>query len=182
MSTPKLLTISGSLRKGSFNRMLLKQAVKAFGEAEVTEADLNLPLYDGDLEAAEGIPAPVQTLADQIRAADAIVISSPEYNKGIPGVLKNALDWVSRVEGAVLKGKPTVVVSAAAGRTGGETAQFMVGHCLTQLQVHLLPGPSVLVASAGNEFDEDGNLDNEIYQKALAARMNGLRSFITRYA
>ena len=176
MSTPKLLTISGSLRKGSYNRMLLKEAAKAFGDAEVIEADLDLPLYDGDLEAAEGIPAPVQALADQIKAVDAIVISSPEYNKGIPGVLKNALDWVSRVEGAVLKDKPTVVVSAAAGRTGGETAQFMVLHCLTQLQVRLLPGPAVLVAGAMNEFDESGALQNELYLKTLATRMQALRA------
>lgn len=176
MSTPKLLTISGSLRKGSFNRMLLKEAAKAFGEAEVTDADLNLPLYDGDLEAAEGIPPSVQTLADQIKAADAIVISSPEYNKGIPGVLKNALDWVSRVEGAVLKDKPTVVVSAAAGRTGGETAQFMVLHCLTQLQVRLLPGPAVLVAGAMNEFDDNGALQNDLYIKTLTTRMQALRA------
>ncbi|WP_306114777.1 MULTISPECIES: NADPH-dependent FMN reductase [unclassified Roseovarius] len=176
MSTPKLLTISGSLRKGSYNRMLLKEAAKAFGDAEVIEADLDLPLYDGDLEAAEGIPAPVQALADQIKAVDAIVISSPEYNKGIPGVLKNALDWVSRVEGAVLKDKPTVVVSAAAGRTGGETAQFMVLHCLTQLQVRLMPGPAVLVAGAMNEFDESGALQNELYLKTLATRMQALRA------
>ena len=179
MSTPTLLTISGSLRKGSYNRMLLKHAVKTFGDAEVIEADINLPLYDGDLEQAEGIPAPVAKLAEQIKAADAIVISSPEYNKGIPGVLKNALDWVSRVEGAVLKNKPTVVISAAAGRTGGETAQFMVIHCLTQLQVHLLPGPSVLVAAAGSEFDEDGNLENELYQKSLKTRMQSLRAAVT---
>ncbi len=162
--------------------MLLKQAVSAFGDADVTEADLNLPLYDGDLEAAEGIPASVQKLADQIKEADAIVISSPEYNKGIPGVLKNALDWISRVEGAVLKGKPTVVISAAAGRTGGETAQFMVNHCLSQLQVHLLPGPSVLVASAMKEFDEAGNLANEQYHGRAILQMNGLRSFVMRYA
>ena len=179
MTTPNLLTISGSLRKGSFNRMLLKEAATAFGEAEVTEADLNLPLYDGDLEAGEGIPPSVQKLADQIKAADAIVISSPEYNKGIPGVLKNALDWVSRVEGAVLKDKPTVVVSAAAGRTGGETAQFMVIHCLTQLQVRLLPGPAVLVAAAMNEFAEDGSLKNDRYLETLTARMQALRAEVS---
>lgn len=179
MSTPKLLTISGSLRQGSFNRMLLKEAVKAFGGAEVMDADLNLPLYDGDLEEADGIPASVQALAEQIKAADAIVISSPEYNKGIPGVLKNALDWVSRVEGAVLKGKPTVVVSAAAGRTGGETAQFMVLHCLTQLQVRLLPGQAVLVAGAMNEFDDNGALKNDLYRKTLATRMQALRAEVS---
>ena len=178
MANPTLLTISGSLRQGSYNRMLVKEAAGSFGPANVIEADLNLPLYDGDLEEAEGIPAPVQALADQIKVADAIVISSPEYNKGIPGVLKNALDWVSRVDGAVLKGKPTVVVSAAAGRTGGETAQFMVLHCLTQLQVHLLPGPAVLVAGAGGEFDDSGALTNDRYKATLDERMQALRAMV----
>ncbi len=179
MTNPTLLSISGSLRQGSFNRMLLKEAETAFGPATVLTADLNLPLYDGDLEAAEGIPASVQTLADQIKTADALVISSPEYNKGIPGVLKNALDWVSRVNGAVLKDKPTVVISAAAGRTGGETAQFMVIHCLTQLQVRLLPGPAVLVAAAQKEFDENGALGNEAYKSTLRTRMQALRTEVT---
>ncbi len=178
MSKPTLLTISGSLRKGSFNRMLLKEAARAFGDAEVVEADLALPLYDGDLEEAEGIPASVQMLASQIKGADAIVISSPEYNKGIPGVLKNALDWVSRVSEPVLKNKPTVVISAAAGRTGGETAQFMVLSCLTQLQVRLLPGPAVLIAGAMNEFDESGALKNARYKETLSTRMQALRAEI----
>lgn len=178
MAHPTLLTISGSLRKGSFNRMLLRAAAEAFGEAEVVDADLNLPLYDGDLEEAEGIPAGVTKLAEQISAADAIVIASPEYNKGIPGVLKNALDWVSRVPGGVLAGKPTVVLSAAAGRTGGETAQFMVISCLHQLQVQIVSGPAVLVASAHEEFDESGTLTNERILKPLRARMAALRAAI----
>ena len=179
MPTPKLLTISGSLRQGSFNRMLLKEAARAFGEATVSEADLSLPLYNGDLEQADGIPASVQELADQIKSADAVVIASPEYNKGISGVLKNALDWVSRVEGAVFRNKPTVVVSAAAGRTGGETAQFMTLSCLTQLQARLLPGPAVLVAAASSEFDENGVLQNDINRKALDTRMQALRAEVT---
>ncbi len=176
MSNPTLLTISGALRKGSHNRMLLAEAAQAFGPADVIEADLNLPLYDGDLEAAEGIPSSVQTLANQITNADAIVISAPEYNKGISGVLKNALDWVSRVEGMAFKDKPTVVIAASAGRTGGETAHFMTHSCLTQLQAHLLPGPSVLVAGAMNEFDADGRLTNEHYLHTLTIRMQALRA------
>ena len=180
MADLKLLTISGALRKGSYNRMLLREAAQAFGPAQVTEANLHLPLYDGDLEEAEGIPEAVQTLADQIAATDAIVIASPEYNKGIPGVLKNALDWVSRVPGGVLKGKPTLVISAAAGRTGGETAQFMVLSCLAQLQVRLLLGPAVLVAGAGNEFDADGALTNERYKATLATRMQALRAEVEK--
>ena len=179
MAMPTLLTISGSLRKGSFNRLLLKEAAAGFGPANIVEADLHLPLYDGDLEMADGIPAKVQALADQISQADAIVISSPEYNKGISGVLKNALDWVSRVEGSVLKNKPTVVIAAAAGRTGGETGQYMVISCLCAHQARILPGPAVLVAGAMNEFDEDGGLKTERYKSTLSTRMQALRAEIT---
>lgn len=174
MPDPKLLTISGSLRKGAYNRMLLNEAVRAFGPADVTRADLHLPLYDGDLEEAEGVPDAVHTLADQIKAADAVIIASPEYNKGITGALKNALDWVSRVEGMPFKGKPTVVMSANAGRTGGETGQFMLLSCLVPLQAEVLTGPMLCVAAAQNEFGEDGQLTNDLYVKALQTRMRAL--------
>ena len=176
MAKPKLLLISGSLRQGSFNRMLLGEAERAFGDAEVTRADLNLPLYDGDLEETEGVPSAVQALAEQIKNADAVVISSPEYNKGITGVLKNAFDWISRVEGMPFKGKPTMVMSANAGRTGGETGQFMVMSCLVPLQAHVLPGPMLCVAAAGKEFDDDGRLTNEHYLKVLRGKMEALRA------
>ncbi|WP_300547847.1 NADPH-dependent FMN reductase [Roseovarius sp.] len=179
MANLKLVTISGSLRKGSYNRMLLAEAAEAFGPAEVIEGDLALPLYDGDLEAASGVPEAVQTLAQQIKDADAVVISAPEYNKGITGVLKNALDWISRVEGAAFKDKPTVVVSAAAGRTGGETAQFMTLSCLTQLQARLLPGTAVLIAGAMNAFDENGKLKDETSRKLLTTRMQALRAEVS---
>lgn len=179
MADPKLLTISGSLRKGSYNRKLLAEAVRAFGPAEVTDADLNLPLYDGDLEEAEGVPASVQALVEQIKAADAVVISSPEYNKGISGVLKNALDWISRVPGSAFKNKPTVVMSANAGRTGGETGQYMVLHCLVPHQADVLPGPTLCVATAGDEFDENDRLLNERYLKVLNTRMTALRERVS---
>jgi chromate reductase len=176
MADPKLLTMSGSLRAGSYNRMLLREAVRAFGPAEVTEANLQLPLYDGDLEDAQGVPAAVHTLVDQIRAADGVVIASPEYNKGITGAMKNALDWISRVQGPTFKSKPTVVMSANAGRTGGEAGQFMLISCLTPLQADILPGPMLCVAAAGDEFDADGKLGNAQYQKALTAKMEALRA------
>ncbi len=178
MPTPTLLTISGSLRKGSFNRLLLAQAVGAFGPAEVLDADLHLPLYDGDLEDASGTPEAVQVLADQIAKADAIVIASPEYNKGMSGVLKNATDWISRVPGGVLAGKPVAIVAAAAGRTGGETARFMVMSNLLQMQAHIVPGPAVLIAAAMNAFDENGVLKDEGSAKMLKAQMDNLRAAI----
>lgn len=179
MADPVLLTISGSLRKGSYNRMLLKHAVAAFGPADVNEADIGIPLYNGDDEDRDGLPPAARVLVDQIKRADAIVIASPEYNKGISGALKNAIDWVSRVPGGVLKGKPVVVMSAAAGRTGGETQMFATMSLLLQLQAQIIAGPAVLIAAAHDEFGADGGLANEVYQKAIAARMEALRAAVT---
>ena len=177
MSKPVLLTMSGSLRKGSYNRMLIAEAVRAFGEAEVIEGDLNLPLYDGDVE-DEGTPPAVQTLLDQVVRADALVIGAPEYNKGISGVLKNAIDWLSRAKPPVLKDKVAVIMSAAGGRTGGETAHFMTHSILTQLQVNVVHGPLILVAAAQNEFDDDGTLNNDFLKGQVADRMARLRDVI----
>ncbi|MGB7319705.1 MAG: NADPH-dependent FMN reductase [Planktotalea sp.] len=175
MSTPKLLGLSGSLRSGSFNTMLLKAAMTSFGEADTTIGDLELPLYDGDLE-AEGIPAKVSKLAEQIAAADAIIIANPEYNKGISGVLKNALDWVSRTPGSAFRGKPTLVIGAAAGRTGGETSYYMTRNCLAPLGAAVLATPAVLIAAVHTEFNEDGTLKSERYQEGLDAAVATLRT------
>ena len=149
-----LLGISGSLRKASTNTMLMRNAAAVFGADEFVEGDINLPLYDGDLEAAEGIPASVQKLADQIAAADAVIIATPEYNKGISGSLKNALDWVSRTKGGVWKAKPVAIMSAAAGRSGGERAQFDLRLSMMAFRPHILQGPEVLLANSSNAFDE----------------------------
>ena len=173
--TVKLLGISGSLRQGSFNRKLIREAARLFGNCEFTEADLRLPLYDGDLESAEGIPASVQTLADQIAGAAAVVISGPEYNKGVSGVLKNALDWVSRTEGNPWLNKPVAILSAAAGRAGGERTQTMLRSCMVAFRPRIFQGPEILVAQASSQFDEEGRLTSERYEKALTELMQALR-------
>ncbi|KIC11710.1 NADPH-dependent FMN reductase [Leisingera sp. ANG-M1] len=180
MTTPVLLTISGSLRRGATNRKLLAEAARVFGPAAVAEADLNLPLYDGDAEAAEGIPPAVQALADQIAAADAILISTPEYNKGPSGVLKNALDWVSRTEGNPWADKPVAVMSAAAGRAGGEQAQALLRGFLVPFQPRLIIGPGVHLAGSGKEFDETGRLISEHYEATLTKLMQKLRAELQR--
>lgn len=179
MADPKLLLLSGSLRKASYNRALLRLAATAFGPADATMADLDLPLYNGDVEDAEGVPEKVKVLVGQINDADALIVSSPEYNKGISGVLKNALDWCSRKDSGVFKGKPTVVLSAAAGRTGGETGLFMTVACLSQFQVRFIFGPPVMVAAAHDAFDDNGDLKIDTYKEALAKRMSELRAEIS---
>ncbi|MEW2912198.1 NAD(P)H-dependent oxidoreductase [Leisingera sp. JC11] len=180
MADPVLLTISGSLRREATNRKLLAEAVRVFGPALVVEADLNLPLYDGDVEAAEGIPPAVQALADQIAAADAIAISTPEYNKGPSGVLKNAFDWVSRTEGSPWADKPVAVMSAAAGRAGGERAQMILRGFLVPFQPRLITGPEVHLAGSSKEFDERGRLTSDHYEATLSKLMQKLRAEIGR--
>ena len=173
-----LLGIPGALRAASTNRLLLAEARRAFGPATQAEADLRLPLYDGDLEDAQGIPSQVQTLADQIAAADAIVIACPEYNKAPPGVLKNALDWVSRTKGSPFRDKPVAIVSATDGRGGGDRAQFALRLMLTPFRPRLLTGPEVLVADSSHAFDAEGRLIDARYRKALAELMQALRAAI----
>lgn len=178
MSDPRLLTVCGSLRAGSFNRQLLAEAVRAFGPAaaEAAAADLRLPLMDEDLQAREGIPDAVQRLADQIRAADAVLIATPEYNKSLSGVLKNALDWVSRVPGHAWRGKPVAIMSAAAGRAGGERAQFALRLCLTPFRPRLVAGPEVMVANAADHFDAGGRLTDARARKLLAELLEALKA------
>lgn len=171
-----LLGISGALRKDSTNTKLIRQAARIFAPDTFVEGDLRFPLYDGDLEEAEGIPPIVQTLADQIAEADAVIISTPEYNKAMSGVLKNALDWVSRTKGGPWKDKPVAIMSAAAGRAGGERAQFSLRLALMAFRPRLLQGPEVLIAASGSAFDEDGNLTNERYVAALTELMDELKA------
>lgn len=178
--TEKLVTISGSLRKDSVNRKLLAEAVRLFGQADVHEADIRLPLYDGDLEVAQGVPDAVQSLADQIAAADAVVISSPEYNQSFSGVLKNALDWISRVEGTPWRDKPVALMTAAAGRAGGARAQYALRLAMTPFGPRLLAGPEMMLANAGKEFDENGQLIGEVYQRTLSGLMDRLKREIAR--
>ncbi len=178
MSNPTLLGLSGSLRQNATNRKLLREAARLFDPASFVEADLNLPLYDGDLEEGEGIPAMVQTLRDQIEQADAVIISTPEYNKGPSGVLKNALDWVSRTEGNPWADKPVAVMSAAAGRAGGERAQMILRAYMVPFQPMILQGPEIHLANSSNEFDEQGRLVSARYEKSLGTLMQKLRGLI----
>ena len=178
MASPKLLGISGSLRKGSHNSLLLAEAARLFGDAEYSEADINLPLYNGDDEEASGVPAAVDALAQQIADADAVLISTPEYNKGPSGALKNALDWVSRSSVKPWGGKPVAVMSAAAGRAGGERAQMVLRGFMVAFRPRILQGPEIHVAASYEAFDENGQLTGEMYIKELTQLMDGLRAEI----
>lgn len=170
-----LVGLCGSLRSNSVNRLLMREAARRFAPDEFVEADLRIPLYDGDLEDAEGIPEPVQQLAAQIMNANAAVIVTPEYNQSFSGVLKNALDWISRTSPTPWRDKPIALMSAAAGRAGGARASYALRLAMAPFRPIIVNGPEVLVASASKEFDEDGALKSERYANALEELMSLLR-------
>lgn len=173
-----LLGISGSLRVNATNRKLVREVGRHFG-GEFVEADIRLPLYDGDEEAASGVPAPVQRLADQIASAEAIAISTPEYNQSFSGSLKNALDWISRVGGRPFGDKPVALMSAAAGRSGGARANYALRLAMTSFRTRLLPG-EVLLAASRKAFDEDGRLISERVDRQVADLVAALKAEIAR--
>lgn len=176
MADVKLLGISGSLRKGSTNTALIKEAARLFGKSDFTMGDIQMPLYDGDLEEASGVPAEVTKLHQQILDADALIISTPEYNKNLSGSLKNALDWLSRIKPAPFIGKPVAILSASAGRSGGERAQFSLRHCLTPFNPRVLQGPEVMIAASFKAFDDKGQLTDETSVKMLQGLMDALKA------
>ncbi len=170
----RLLGISGSLRRESYNTMLVHEAARAFAPEQFELADLNLPLFNADLE-AEGLPVTVSRLCEQIVRADAIIISCPEYNKGPSGVMKNALDWVSRPRPAPMSGKPVAIVSAADGEAGGERSKSAMYLFLVPFKVRLVLHPEVNVGNARQQFDADGRLLNDPKRRALEQLMAALK-------
>ena len=170
----KLIGISGSLRKASYNSMLVIEAARLFGECGFEMANIRFPLFDEDLEVS-GIPTEVTDLANQIRGADAVIIATPEYNKNLSGSLKNALDWLSRTKPQPWARKPVAILSAASGGTGGVRAQYSLRHCLTTFNPRILQAPEVMIAFAGKAFDENGHLSDEKTRNFLNKQMDALK-------
>jgi len=160
----RVLAISGSLRTDSYNRKAL-QAAKKFAAAtgaEVEEIDLrelNLPMYDGDIE-ARGLPEPVQKLKAALAATDLLILATPEYNYSISGALKNAIDWTSR-GGNSFDGKVAAIFGASTGPFGTLRAQLQFRLMLTALNVHVLPQPQVFIRFADQAFNDDGSLKDQ---------------------
>ena len=158
-----LLGISGSLRAASFNTALLRAAgALAPAGTSFSLADISdLPFYDGDVEAT-GDPPPVERLKVQIRAADALLIATPEYNGSISGILHTALDWASRPHAdSVLRGKPVAIVSASPGGFGGVRAQETLRRILTATRADVLAEPVLALGRAGERIGATGDLVNE---------------------
>jgi chromate reductase, NAD(P)H dehydrogenase (quinone) len=168
MTPVRVLGIAGSLRQGSYNRA-------PSNGIELTEHDLSpIPFYDGDVEAA-GDPEPVATLRSAVRDADALLLATPEYNRGTSGVLKNALDWLSRPAlASVLRWKPVGVVGVSSGRGGTRRAQQQVREALLFPGARVLDGPEVAVPLAWERFDSELNLTDIETEAALDALLGNL--------
>lgn len=173
----RILAFAGSLRSGSLNRRLLATAVTSIGDrAEVDLLDLRdvgLPIYDGDLEEKEGLPEGARQLKERVRAADALLIATPEYNHSIPGGLKNAIDWASRPPDNPFRGRLALLMSASPGSFGGTRGMLALRHVLMALFVTVLPN-SVHLAHAGAAFDETGRLKDEKTRSTVDKGVNEL--------
>jgi NAD(P)H-dependent FMN reductase len=187
MSTPvRILAFSGSARRASLNRKFLGFAVDAAREAGcvVTVADLGelaMPLYNGDLEDAEGIPPGAKTLADLIASHAGLLVASPEYNAKPTPLLMNAIDWCSRVEPVPFEGKVAAVISASPGPLGGVRSLVLTQQLLLKLGCLVVPGQCYL-PGAGKAFDEAGRLTQEHAQRSVRVLVSKLASTASRLA
>ena len=181
---PTILGLSGSLRRGSFNTMLLRAAIEL--QPAGTTIDIGsirgIPLYDADVEAAAGIPAVVQELKARITATDGLLISTPEYNNSIPGVLKNAVDWLSRPAAdipRVFGGLPVAIIGTTPGAGGTILAQAAWLPVLRTLGAAPWFGGRLIVSAAGKVFDEDGRLLDQTIRTRLETFVAGFAAFVT---
>ncbi|HUY62434.1 MAG TPA: NAD(P)H-dependent oxidoreductase [Candidatus Paceibacterota bacterium] len=171
----KILAISGSLRKDSSNTKLVRAFAKLAPSGTTVEiADIgSLPLYDTDLEAS--FPAPAKALKDQIAAADAVILATPEYNRSVPGVLKNAVDWASRPYGQnSFARKPVLVAGVSSGKIGTAVAQSHLKQVLVYLDADVLGQPELYLGPAKEVFNENGDIATDETKDALTKALDAL--------
>lgn len=177
----KWVVLVGSVRKGSFNAAIARALSGLAPEGvsvEILPSVAQLPIYDGDIE-AEGTPAPVADLAQAVAAADGVVIVTPEYNYSIPGGLKNALDWLSRVKDKPLKGKPTLIQSASMGGFGGARAQYHLRQVLVCLDMPVMNVPEVMVGQVHTKVTE-GTLTDQGTLSFIEGQLAAFHDFVRR--
>jgi chromate reductase, NAD(P)H dehydrogenase (quinone) len=179
-----VLVICGSLRKGSYNAALAR-TLPALAPAGLKLRPAppfdKFPIYNHDIQDTTGFPAEVQAWADAIRSADGVIIASPEYNWSIPGGLKNAIDWVSRMKDQPFKDKPVALQSAAGGILGGSRMQYHLRQSLTSVDTILFGRPEVLVTFAAQKFDEKTlELKDQTAIDLIKQQLAGFEKFIRR--
>jgi NAD(P)H-dependent FMN reductase len=175
--------ISGSLRAGSYNTALLRTAAQLMPAGSTLEIATikGIPLYDGDMETNEGIPQAVETLKDRIVAGDGLLLVTPEYNNGIPGVFKNAIDWLSRPPADIPRifgNRPIAVIGASPGGFGTILAQNGWLPVLRTLGTQPWFGGRLLVSRAGSVFDDSGEMVDEKMKAQLQQFLDGFVKFV----
>lgn len=178
-SVINVLGISGSLRKHSLNTAALRAATElAPADMRIELAEIgDIPLYNEDIR-EQGYPLQVQRLREQVRIADAILFATPEYNYSIPGVLKNALDWVSRPPEPPFAGKPAAIIGVSPGVTGTARGQYQLRQIGVALDLRILNRPEVMIGNSGTRFDADGNLTDVGTREHLQKMLLALRSAV----
>jgi chromate reductase, NAD(P)H dehydrogenase (quinone) len=179
----KLVSLLGSLRQASYNAAVAR-ALPGLAPEGVDVLALpsirDIPLYDADVQAA-GFPPAVIALAEQIRAADGVVIVTPEYNYSVPGALKNAIDWLSRVPEQPLAGKPVAIQTASMGVIGGARCQYHLRQVLVFLDCQVLNKPEVMIGVVQNKVDaQSGELTDADTRKFVAGQLKSFAEFIRR--
>jgi len=178
-----ILTMLGSLRRGSYNRLLLETAVSlappvmCFSEADIR----SLPLYDDDVRLEQDYPESARRLRAEIAGADGLLIVSPEYNHAVPGVLQNAIDWASRPPDQPFKGKPVAIMGASTGRMGTVRMQHSLRTTLDSLEAHTLLKPEVMIGDARRAFD-GAVLSDEKACEVIARAMSAFEVWVRRFA
>jgi len=178
----RILGVAGSLRRASYNRALLRAAQERAPDGAVIEAfDLApVPLYNGDVEAA-GDPEGVAAFKAAIRAADGVLFVTPEYNHGVPGVMKNAVDWASRPpQDAALARKPVGIIGASPGMTGSARGQSQLRQAFEFTNSYCMPQPELLVFRAHEKFDAEGALTDEATGQYLARYLTAFVAWVAR--
>jgi len=180
-----VVSICGSLRKGSYNRMVmatlpgLAPVGMSIREAPPYE---QLPLYNADIQNSSGFPVATTTLADTIRAADGVIFCTPEYNFSLPGGLKNAIDWVSRLPNQPFVGKPVAIQSASPGPLGGGRVQYDLRRMMVFLDALTLNKPEIFVGNCVSKFeDKTGELKDDTTRALIKQQLEAFYKFIGRH-
>jgi chromate reductase len=180
--TLRVLGIAGSLRRGSFNAAALRAAAELAPSGMTVEPFelAPIPLYNEDVY-QQGFPPAVDDFRNRVRAADALLIATPEYNYSVPGVLKNAIDWASRPPEQPFDGKPTAILSASPSFTGGARAQYHLRQAFIYLNAIILNRPEVMISAAHTKFDNDGKLTDGPTREGLTKLLEGLQAWAERW-
>jgi len=177
----KVLGICGSLRKASLNMAALRACKELMPAGmSMTIAQIGeIPMYNQDIFDA-GIPQPAKRFYDDVAAADGVLIATPEYNFSVTPLLKNAIDWVSKMPNQPFNNKPIALFSASQGPLGGARVQYELRKILVQLWGLVLPRPEVFIGAAPSKFDKDGKLTDETTRKFLVDLLAGFKPWIER--